>query len=296
MPPLVRRLILRSPSPLHRLSKPALFTSHRSHSTQLLSPQQQPPSSSSVSAAEVSHFNALASTWWDPHGPSRLLHLMNPLRHDFIASCLSQDASPPSTPDKHLRYLDVGCGGGIFAESAARLPATSSVTAIDPSPSVYCVALEHAKTDPSIRKTLTYHNTSIEDFPAPTTAADKYDILTLFEVIEHVKHPAPFLESCFPFVKPGGWIVLSTIARTWTSWLTTKVVAEDLVGVVPRGTHEWSQYINEEELREWFAKQREWGDARAVGVVYMPGIGWREVNGGERWGNYFFGVRKKEGL
>jgi polyprenyldihydroxybenzoate methyltransferase / 3-demethylubiquinol 3-O-methyltransferase len=220
---------------------------------------------------------------------------MNPLRHDFIASCLSCNASPPS-PDKQLRYLDIGCGGGIFAESAARLPTTSSVTAIDPSSSVYRVALEHAKTDPSLNKTLTYHNTGIEGFPVPTTEAEKYDILTLFEVIEHVKYPAPFLEACFPFVKPGGWIVMSTIARTWTSWLTTKVIAEDLVGVVPRGTHEWSQYINEEELRGWFAKQDGWRDARAMGVIYVPGIGWREVSGGERWGNYFFGVRKDECL
>jgi polyprenyldihydroxybenzoate methyltransferase/3-demethylubiquinol 3-O-methyltransferase len=219
---------------------------------------------------------------------------MNPLRHDFIASCLSHNASSPSPPNKHLRYLDVGCGGGIFAESAARLPTTSSVTAIDPSPSVYGVALDHAKTDPSLHNILTYHNTSIEAFPAPTTDAEKYDILSLFEVIEHVKHPAAFLELCFPFVKPGGWIVMSTIARTWTSWLTTKVVAEDLIGVVPRGTHEWSQYINEEELEEWFAKQAGWGDARAMGVMYVPGIGWKEISGGERWGNYFFGVRKRE--
>ncbi|KAH0553021.1 hypothetical protein GP486_006786, partial [Trichoglossum hirsutum] len=192
---------------------------------------------------------------------------MNPLRHDFVAGCLSHNASSPLPPSKRLRYLDVGCGGGIFAESAARLPTTSSVTAIDPSPSVYRVAVRHAKTDPSLHKTLTYHNTSIEAFPVPTTDAEKYDILTLFEVIEHVKYPAPFLELCFPFVKPGGWIVLSTIARTWTSWFTTKLVAEDLAGVVPRGTHEWSQYINEEELEGWFAKQAGWGDARAMGVV-----------------------------
>src|SRR3954471_4191995 len=74
---------------------------------------------SSVNPTEVSHFNALASTWWDPHGSSRLLHLMNPLRHDFIRTCHASQPVPP--PASGLRYLDVGCGGGIFAESAARL-------------------------------------------------------------------------------------------------------------------------------------------------------------------------------
>src|SRR3954454_15517349 len=86
---------------------------------------------SSVNPTEISHFNALASTWWDPTGSSRLLHLMNPLRHDFIRTC---HASQPTPPPQSLRYLDIGCGGGIFAESAARLQSTMAVTAIDPSP------------------------------------------------------------------------------------------------------------------------------------------------------------------
>lgn len=85
---------------------------------------------------------------------------------------------------------------------------------------------------------------------------------------------------------------MSTIARTWTSWLTTKVVAEDVVRLVPRGTHEWSKYVNEEELRAWFEKKQGWGGTRSMGVIYLPGLGWREVNGSEKWGNYFFGVRK----
>lgn len=247
---------------------------------------------SSVNATEVNHFNTLASTWWDPHGPSRLLHLMNPLRHDFIASCLSSQAKP--APSSGLRYLDIGCGGGIFAESAARLPSTSSVTAIDPSTDVLTIAKAHARQDPFFQQSgrLQYLNKSIEDLPVPRSINEQYDILTLFEVIEHINSPSPFLNSCLPFVKPGGWVVMSTIARTWTSWLTTKVVAEDVVRLVPRGTHEWSKYVNEEELRAWFEKKQGWGGTRSMGVIYLPGLGWREVNGSEKWGNYFFGVRK----
>ncbi|KAL9001333.1 MAG: hypothetical protein Q9169_000224 [Polycauliona sp. 2 TL-2023] len=252
-------------------------------------------SSSSVNPTEVSHFNALASTWWDPYGSSRLLHLMNPLRHDFISSCHA--LKPNSTPEQGLRYLDIGCGGGIFAESAARLPNTVSVTAIDPSLDVIEVAKQHARKDPSLQEPgrLEYMNKAIEDLDIPQSPKEQYDVVSLFEVIEHISNPAPFLKSCVPFVKPGGWIVLSTIARTWTSWLTTKVVAEDIVGLVPRGTHDWLKYINEPDLRAFFEAQNGWGangGIKATGCIYVPGIGWRMVAGGEQWGNYFFGIRR----
>ena len=249
--------------------------------------------SSSVNPTEVSHFNALASTWWDPHGPSRLLHLMNPLRHDFIRSChASQPDVPPPDQVEALRYLDVGCGGGIFAETAARLPSTQSVTAIDPSCEVLAVAKAHARRDPGLRGKLTYLNTSIEGLSVPQTREEQYDVLSLFEVIEHIERPAEFLSKCVPFVRPGGWMIMSTIARTWMSWVTTKVVAEDIVGIVPRGTHDWEKYINEDELRGHFLREGGWNSPRVMGVVYVPGLGWKTVRGSESVGNYFFGIRK----
>lgn len=216
---------------------------------------------------------------------------MNPLRHTFIARCLS--TSPPST--HKLTYLDIGCGGGIFAESAARLPTTASVTAIDPTPGVLKIAEAHKRRDPALMTPgrLTYINTSIEELPLPSSPAAAYDIVTLFEVLEHVYAPGPFLEKLLPHVKPGGWLVMSTIARTWTSWVVTNLVAEDILGIVPKGTHEWAKYVNESELRAWFAKQKGWGDVKVQGVVYVPGFGWREVRGSEEWGNYFIAVRKE---
>ncbi|KAF7921822.1 hypothetical protein BELL_0024g00310 [Botrytis elliptica] len=249
-------------------------------------------SSSSVNPNEVSHFNALASTWWDPHGSSRLLHLMNPLRHDFIRTCHSSQPIPPASSG--LKYLDIGCGGGIFAESAARLGNSGSVTAIDPSPVVLNVAKAHARKDPGLQGKLTYLNTSIEGLPRPTSREEQYDVLSLFEVIEHITYPSEFLDKCTPFVKPGGWIIMSTMARTWTSWLTTKVVAEDVMGIVPRGTHDWNQYINEEELRGHFLRERGWNSPIVRGVVYVPGLGWKVVPGSEKVGNYFFGIRRDE--
>lgn len=215
---------------------------------------------------------------------------MNPLRHDFICACHGAQPDPP--PSSNLRYLDIGCGGGIFAESAARRGNTGLVTAIDPTPEVLAVAKAHAKRDPGLTGKLEYLNTSIEGLPKPKSIEEQYDMLSLFEVIEHITHPAEFLDVCQDFVKPGGWIVMSTIARTWTSWFTTKLVAEDVVGIVPRGTHDWDKYINEEELRGYFLEKRGWNSPIVMGVVYVPGLGWKEVSGSEKVGNYFFGIRK----
>ncbi|WPH00259.1 Hypothetical protein R9X50_00308300 [Acrodontium crateriforme] len=272
----------------------------RHHGTESSSPNA---ASSSVNQTEVSHFNTLASEWWDPHGSSRLLHLMNPLRHDFIRQCLRQDAS--HDPSKKIRYMDIGCGGGIFAESAARLSNTASVTGIDPTPQVFAVAKRHQRTDPYLLEKnpetgeprLKYLNTSIEglvDHPKETN----FDIISLFEVIEHIQRPSPFLQACLQHLKPGGWLIGSTMARTNTSWFTTKFVAEEVLKMVPRGTHDWNQYIQPEELRSWARTQPDLAASsgtgwHVMGVVYVPGLGWREINGSETWGNYFFAMQKR---
>ena len=294
---------LRSAAVLHSLapvflssSKPfVLATAKRTYATSTLPP---PPSQSSVNEAEVSHFNTLASAWWDPHGSSRLLHLMNPLRHDFIRRCTNQEIHDPN---EKLHYLDIGCGGGIFAESAARMRNVRSVTAIDPTPEVIAVARKHQRVDPTLLEPgrLTYLQTSIEELSQQKEVRQQYDIISLFEVIEHIQQPSPFLQSILKHLKPGGWLVGSTIARTPVSWFTTKFMAEEVLGIVPRGTHEWSQYIQPHEMKTWAKQQPELGVSEDVGwqvmgVVYVPGIGWREVRGSETWGNYFFGVKKRD--
>ncbi|ATY67008.1 hexaprenyldihydroxybenzoate methyltransferase [Cordyceps militaris] len=286
--------------PAARLGRCLLTTAQsqpRRASTQQAAPSPRLPAAStqqrrwhsefsSVNPSEVEHFTALAADWWSPHGSSRLLHLMNPLRHDFISACRAGSDAPA----EKLRYLDIGCGGGIFAESAARLPTTAHVTAIDPTPSVLAVAQAHAKRDPALRGKLEYQLTSIENLAVPERP---YDIVSLFEVIEHIDEPGAFLDRVQPFVRPGGWLVMSTIARTWTSWFTTNLVAEDLLRIVPPGTHDWSKYINEDELRGFFAGKG-WNSPKVMGVVYVPGLGWKEVRGSEKVGNYFFAVRRNE--
>lgn len=221
---------------------------------------------------------------------------MNPLRHDFIRECRASqpDHDPSSPPGRKTRYLDVGCGGGIFAESAARLPSTASVTAVDPTPEVLRVARAHAARDPSLRGKLAYVAGTVETLPSPRPGADddRFDVVSLFEVVEHVDEPARFLARCGEFVRPGGWLVMSTISRTWASWFTTNFMAEDVLGIVPKGTHDWHKYIDEAELRNYFARRGGWSGPRVKGVVYVPGLGWREVPGSESVGNYFFAVRK----
>ncbi|KAL2005672.1 hypothetical protein VTN00DRAFT_10165 [Thermoascus crustaceus] len=324
--------------------------------------------SASVSADELSHFSALASSWWDPMGPSRVLHLMNPLRHDFIAECLAEAHPryyvPPQATDtaagdasagaetsakqqEGLRYLDVGCGGGIFAESLARtIPLSSSsagtatatdaasILAIDPSTTLIRIARDHARTDPTLHEHLRsgrfrYENTTIEALssPSPSTSTPEaentnpasgcgsgerkeFDVITLFEVLEHVESPLSFLTHTLRLLRPGGWLIGSTIARTFPSWLVNQVIAEAPwpIGVVPRGTHEWSKFVNPDEARGWVeealmrakdgAVRKAGSEAldgmrwKCAGVMYFPGIGWRIVRGTESWGNYFWAVRK----
>lgn len=218
---------------------------------------------------------------------------MNPLRHDFIRRCL-RSSEPP--PPRTLSYLDIGCGGGIFASSAARLPNTSTVTAIDPTGLVIQVAQSHQRSDPSISPPkLRYLNCAIEDLPVPDNDAEKVDILTVFEVLEHIDNPNAFLDVATQQLKPGGWIVGSTISRSRMSYLTTKLIAEaPFIGIVPQGTHDWNKYIYPRELQRYFAMRgpAAFGEFKTQGVIYIPALGWTEVDKSENLGNYFFGVQK----
>ncbi|KAF8425991.1 S-adenosyl-L-methionine-dependent methyltransferase, partial [Tirmania nivea] len=302
--PLRRRLLRSHHSRLFRPPPPprprnACFT--RAHST------HPTPSSASTSADpnEIIHFTSLAATWWDPHGPSRILHLMNPLRIQFLQQCLSSGGGAGARGG--LRYLDVGCGGGILSEALARLPDTRSVVGIDPTRAVLEVARQHLRTDAALARggRLAYRNATIE---ALAEGGEGFDVITVMEVLEHVSAQRELLHHCLQRVRPGGWVVGSTIARHPLAYVTTKIFAEGLLRLVPWGTHDWRRYVDVEEIRQWVREMdgrrvagsgggdgavwRSGGDVRVMGCVYVPGLGWRGVSGAERVGNYLFGVRR----
>lgn len=255
---------------------------------------------------------------------------MNPLRLQFLESCLRRGSSLPhittaslfstqiktssdeiegtqrlNPGSRKLQFLDVGCGGGILAESLARLNCTRNVLGIDPTQGVLDVAVEHARRDPALKGRLKYLNTTVDKLSdiiaqekgTEDSQEELFDVVTAMEVVEHVPDPQLFLQHCMDHVKPGGWVVGSTIARTWTSYVTTKLVAEDILNIVPRGTHDWNKYMNASELESFFKTQNGWGGHNKdnivfMGCIYLPFLGWKVAPGGEKVGNYFFGIRR----
>lgn len=278
-----------------------------------------------ISPQEKSHFNQLASTWWDVAGPQRILHKMNILRMDFIRNTVKQHLvlnKPSTSADDRIyippydlsllpepigraiqkeqdekrdeifsklkfKALDIGCGGGILTECLARLHQVDSVKGIDLSEDVLAVAKTHKSLDPMIDDKINYQLQNINDLKSD----DVFDIVTLFEVLEHVTYPSEMLMKAMQHVKPGGFIFLSTINRDFISWLTTIFVAEHLIKIVPKGTHTYEKYINQHEIAEWFAKQSQFKVVDAKGCVYLPACGWKFTKGANV-GNYFMAIKR----
>lgn len=192
------------------------------------------PRSAGASAAEVARFNALASRWWDPHGPMRPLHAMNPARIGWI---LSHTARRFPSPDG-VRLLDVGCGAGLAAEALSRHG--FDVLGIDAAADVIDVARAHAgETGPAYRVAF-----------ADDLLADgrRFPVITALEVIEHVPDPAAFIRVLVGLLEPGGMLFLSTLNRTRRSFLIAKLGAEYVLRLLPVGTHDWRRFIQPAEL------------------------------------------------
>jgi polyprenyldihydroxybenzoate methyltransferase/3-demethylubiquinol 3-O-methyltransferase len=179
--------------------------------------------------------------------------------------------------------LDVGCGGGLLAESLARLDVVSKVKGIDLTSDVLEVAKRHMVKDPALISSgkLEYALSGIENVPR----GEMYDIVTMFEMLEHVPRPAEVLRHAMDHVKPGGWLFLSTINRTAVAWFTTIFAGEHLFKIVPPGTHTWKKYINESELRDWISTQPGWQIVRSDGCLFIPASGWH-LTGNRSLGNY----------
>ncbi len=186
--------------------------------------------SGTVSTTEVQKFDQLAARWWDPNGPMKPLHRMNPTRIGWIGGLLTG----PS------RILDVGCGAGLAAEALARQG--HDVLGIDAAGEAIEAAQAHAAGQDL---TLRYRACLAEDLVAEGLT---FPAITCLEVIEHIPDPAGFLRVLVQLLEPGGLLVLSTLNRTRRSWLTAKVGAEYVLRMLPVGTHDWKTFITPAEL------------------------------------------------
>ena len=183
--------------------------------------------------AELAKFSALAHRWWDATGEFKPLHAINPLRLDWIDKSATLQGK---------KVLDVGCGGGILADSMARRGAT--VLGIDLAGKALKVAQLHALEAQTAN--VAYRESSAEDLAAEQPG--QYDIVTCMEMLEHVPEPASVVKACATLVKPGGWVFFSTINRNAKAWLFAVVGAEYVLNMLPRGTHDYSKFIRPSEL------------------------------------------------
>ena len=181
---------------------------------------------------EVQKFSELAHRWWDPESEFRPLHEINPLRLDWIDSCTGLTGK---------RVLDVGCGGGILAESMAGRGA--HVTGIDLSDKALGVARLHLFES---GQKVDYRQVAAETLAEEMPAA--FDAVTCMEMLEHVPDPASIAAACGKLVKPGGQVFFSTINRNPKSYLLAVIGAEYLLGLLPRGTHDYARFIRPAEL------------------------------------------------
>ena len=187
--------------------------------------------------AEIARFDALAARWWDPSGPMRPLHRMNPARIGWTLARIAA-AFPDATA---LRVLDVGCGAGLAAEALAR--AGHDVLGIDAAPAPIAAAIAHAAASPGLR--LTYRVAAPEDLRAEGAS---FPVITALEVIEHTADPADFIATLAGLLEPGGLLVLSTLNRTAASFAAAKLGAEYLLRWLPVGTHDWRRFLTPAEL------------------------------------------------
>lgn len=186
-----------------------------------------------VDPAELEKFSALASRWWDPESEFKPLHSINPLRLQWIISLAG--------PLAGKRIVDVGCGGGILAESLAREGA--QVTGIDLAEKPLQVARLHGL-ESGVR--VDYRAVAAEDLAAQEPS--QYDIVTCMEMLEHVPSPASIVRACATLLKPGGLVFFSTLNRNAKSFLFAIVGAEYVLQMLPRGTHHYEHFIKPSEL------------------------------------------------
>jgi len=185
---------------------------------------------------ELAKFSELAHRWWDPESEFRPLHQINPLRLDWIDGLAAL---------RGKRVVDVGCGGGILAESMAQRG--GDVLGIDLATKPLRVAQLHAIE--SAARGIAYREVAVEALAAEMS--EQFDVVTCMEMLEHVPDPGSVVASCARLVKPGGWAFFSTINRNAKAFVFAIVGAEHVLRLLPKGTHEYARFLRPSELAAW---------------------------------------------
>ena len=232
---------------------------------------------SNVDQAEIAKFEELASRWWDQNSEFKPLHDINPLRLDYIDGIAGLSGK---------RVLDVGCGGGILAESMARLGA--DVTGIDMGKAPLEVARLHLLES---GQQVDYRQIPVEQLALEQPGS--FDVVTCMEMLEHVPDPASVVRACADLTRPGGSVFFSTINRNPKSYLLAIVGAEYLLGLLPKGTHDYARFIRPSELDQWI---RSVGlqTLNMTGMVYNPLTQSYRLVTGNVDVNYMIGCGKDE--
>jgi len=204
--------------------------------------------------AELAKFAALAQSWWDPNGPSKPLHDLNPVRLQYVERAIS-------LPGKQI--LDVGCGGGILSESMAR--GGARVLGIDLAQAVLEVAQLHA-----MQAGIAIDYRAVAAEPLALERPGTFDGVTCMEMLEHVPDPAATLAALAALVKPGGDVIVSTLNRNPRAFAVAILGAEYIARVLPRGTHEYLKFIRPSELARW-------GRAAGLELLDLTGINYNPL-------------------
>lgn len=207
-----------------------------------------------VNHEEIAKFEKVANHWWELEGDFKPLHQINPLRRQFIIQHM-QDLFGKN-------IIDVGCGGGILAESLAKLGA--QVTGIDMGTEPLNVAKLH-----SLETGLTIDYQKITAEEKALQSPETYDAVTCMEMLEHVPDPASIVKACSEMVKPGGFVFFSTLNKSIKSYLLAIVAAEKVLKLVPDGTHDHNSFIRPSQLISW-AEANDLKCIDTAGIHYNP--------------------------
>lgn len=210
-------------------------------------------STANVDHEEVAKFSALASRWWDPDGEFRPLHQLNPLRTEYVAGRIDLAGA---------RVIDIGCGGGLLSESLAARGA--AVLGIDASEDAVAAARAHVQ---GSGLTVEYRATTAEALAGAHSGS--FDLVTCMELIEHVPDGFALVAACARLARPGGTVIFSTINRTAAAYALAIVAAEYILGMLPRGTHDYARFVRPSELARW-GRQANLRLADVTGVAWSP--------------------------